>query len=284
MNIKLLVTLFSISKVLTESIYKAYIINIPFRTNRLESITTQLNNQSIPYEVFPAITPADIEAERILRIRRKSTGRFYPETRMNFRFRIRHGPRPSEIGCMQSHLQILLKMAKSGSNQPFLILEDDALLDPDFYQHTVDLMQRIKSKWDILHVGYCLEPPNMCDPNGESGPDYCKMKKQILFCLHAYFVNGANSARDIASYINTPYPGTMDHVLGYSTDHYFISLPKLAKQVPFQSDNGNHIGHWQKLLTSSEMMELSTTLFEDYLLNESKEAEQQSDETERIQN
>lgn len=222
--------------------FKAHVINIPHRTDRLHSITTQLKKFDIPYEIFRAITPTDIAREC-----GKRTNRFDPETKYIFRpymLRIRT-PRKTEVACFQSHLQILLKHAKSNTNDTILVLEDDALLDPDFYNKTVQIMDEIKGRWDILHLGYCYEPNDMCDPNGEIATNFCKMKKQSLLCAHAYLINGSSAARTITNHINTPRGAIFDLVLGYATDYYYISLPKLAKQLPFSSDNGNDITIWE---------------------------------------
>ncbi len=231
----------SLSNVYCESLFKAYIINLAHRPNRLENIKHQLEKYSIPYSPFSAISPAEIETERVLRLEGRTSGRFDPETKMVFRVRPRGGGKnilATQIGCTQSHLQILLKETRTNSSAPFLILEDDAVLQSNFYVRSIDLMNRIKSPWDILHVGHCYISRAQCDVSGETGPDYCKAKKQIISCTQGYFVNGSEAAKKIVSGINTEEPGIYDYLLRYSTDNYFISLPELVGiNHSFASDN-----------------------------------------------
>ncbi len=96
----------------------------------------------------------------------------------------------------------------------------------------------------------------MCDPSGERGTDDCKIKKQVLTCTHAYFINGSEGAKTILNGIYTPSPAIYNMILLMSTENHFVSLPKLAKQFPFPSDNGNNIGHWQKILSAAEYSQL----------------------------
>ena len=224
-----------------ESIFKAHIINLAHRPNRLESITTQLNSYGIPFEVFTAISPADIEDERKSRLLNQTSGRFHPETKMIFRKRTKaDNILSSQIGCTQSHLQILLKQSKVNSSAPFLILEDDALLEPNFYQRSVELFNKIKGPWDILHVGYCLAGFGDCDLNSERSNDYCKAKRYHISCTQGYFVNGSESAKVIVRHVNTPEPGIYDYILRFSTDNYYMSLPELVRiNHTFISDNSD---------------------------------------------
>ncbi len=231
----------SLSNVYCESLYKAYVINLAHRPNRLENMSNQLKKYEIPFEAFVAISPADIENERLLRLEGKTSGRFDPETKMTFRLRTKEDKKkiyPTQIGCTQSHLQILLKEAKTNSSAPFLILEDDAVLEKNFYARSIDLIKRIKSPWDILQVGYCYSGRHDCDPFGESGRDYCKIKRTMISCTQGYFVNGSGAAKTIIKSINTPEPDVYDFILGFSTDKYFVSFPKMISQsTAFESDN-----------------------------------------------
>lgn len=152
--------------------YSAYIINIPHRTTRLGSIRAQLISYNIPYKIFSAITPKDIQDEKRLREKGLFSKKFDPETKMSFN--INYKIRLTEIGCLQSHIQILFKIIQKNSTKPFLILEDDAQLLPNFYKQSISIMNSIKSRWDLLHLGYCPRKINLCDLNGKRGDNFCK--------------------------------------------------------------------------------------------------------------
>ena len=234
------IILAGISLISCESLFKAHIINLAHRPNRLASITNQLKSYDIPFEVFSAITPADIETEINLRKENKKSERFDPETKMIFRPRSPQvdGISPTQIGCTQSHLQILLKQSQLNSTAPFLILEDDIKLESDFYNRSIDLMRKIKGPWEVLLVGYVTAGFYDCDPLGERGSDYCKLKKIMIAGSQGYFLNGSKAAKTILNMLNTPEPIIYDYLLASSSDKFYISLPKLVSpDYQFPSDN-----------------------------------------------
>jgi GR25 family glycosyltransferase involved in LPS biosynthesis len=230
---------------MSKSIYKAYIINLPDRPKRLKSITTQLNNYEIPFDVFKAISPEDIDTEVILRDLHMFSKRFDPKTKLDFKKLESSTLRKTEIGCSQSHIQVMFKIANSNSHNPVLILEDDANLLPDFYKKTENILHNIVGTWDILHVGYGFEPHDMCEMPTEK-EHFCKKKPAVvLTCMHAYFINGAPAALKLLQTLNTETPEILDLRLNTATSDYFVSVPKLALQFPFPSDNGNRIDQWE---------------------------------------
>jgi len=228
------------------SIYKAHVINLPNRPERLQSITKQLQMYNIPFEVERAISPEDLDSEVKLRAMQSSSGLFDPKTELDFSNLSASKMRLAEIACSQSHLQVLFKIKNSNVDAPVLILEDDAYLEPDFYDKTVEILKEIsQGSWDILHVGYCFESKQICIPGAEKRANFCKKRfVQVLTCLHAYFVNGSRTASLILNSVNTANPVILDQRLFRVTHDYYLSLPKLAKQLPFPSDNGNSIDHW----------------------------------------
>lgn len=232
--------------VLSDSVYKAYVINLPFRTERLKSISDQLVKNGIPFQVFKAITPEDIDNEVILRDLNMRSNTFDAKTELDFKHLDSSTLRKTEIGCAQSHIQIWLEIEKSKTSEPVLILEDDANLVPNFYEKTVEILKKLTGPWDILHVGYCFEGSNMCDPDAERSTSFCKKTQNYcLTCMHAYFINGSPAASKLLKNFNAPKPEILDLNLQKATLNYYVSKPKLALQFPFPSDNGNRIDHWQ---------------------------------------
>lgn len=60
-----------------------------------------------------------------------------------------------QIGCWLSYFSLFKEIAESETNQPTLILEDDADLETDFYPTIANTIQRLPQNWDILLCGYC---------------------------------------------------------------------------------------------------------------------------------
>jgi GR25 family glycosyltransferase involved in LPS biosynthesis len=229
----------------SDSLYKAYIINLPNRPERLQSIVNQLKFNGIPFIVERAISPTDIEMETQLRRSNLKSGLFDPKTELDF-FTVESSKlKKTEIACSQSHLQALFKIASSNTSDPVLILEDDASLEPDFYQRTMEIFNSLTESWDILHVGYCFDKPRTCQSKTIHS-NYCKKTSgHVLACLHAYFVHGSRAANKILDTLNTPHPVIIDQKMSRTTSNYYISLPRLAKQFPFPSDNDNVIDQWK---------------------------------------
>jgi GR25 family glycosyltransferase involved in LPS biosynthesis len=230
----------------TNSIYQAYVINLPKRPERLASIAGQLDKEGIPYVVQNAISPEDIEAEVLARRNNEpSPGAFDPETKMNFTTGIFPKIRQTELGCFQSHVQALIKISKSKTNDPVLILEDDANLETDFYVRSTKFLSNLPENWDVFQVGYCGTA--RCSLVRPQKAGLCKIKISMLPCTHGYFVNGSKAAKILLNTLNTPAPaGILDFVLFKTTPNYYASVPKLATQIfEFGSDNGNGKSAWR---------------------------------------
>jgi GR25 family glycosyltransferase involved in LPS biosynthesis len=239
--------LFLAHETATKSIYQAYVINLPKRPERLASIAGQLDKEGIPYVVQNAISPEDIEAEVLARKNNEpSPGAFDPETKLNFTTGIFPKIRQTELGCFQSHVQALIKISKSKTNDPVLILEDDAKLKPKFYSRSISLFSKLPATWDLVHIGYCGRANCESFVEGRKA-GFCKIKRSPLFCTHGYFINGARAAKTILKSLNiASIDFALDFVLYNSTVNYFAIVPKLVTQVfEFGSDNGNGMDRYR---------------------------------------
>ena len=62
---------------------------------------------------------------------------------------------PGEYGCLLSHVS-LIQYAKF-QQLPYLpILEDDAILCPDFYDHVFSAFANLPQDWDVLYLGFWI--------------------------------------------------------------------------------------------------------------------------------
>ena len=99
------------------------VINLDRREDRLEKISTQLDNLGITFERFSAI---DGKAE---------------------------GINPIVAGTM-SHTQVWNKY----QGKKILVLEDDALFVDNFNEKFTEVMQTLPSDWDIFYLGALVAP------------------------------------------------------------------------------------------------------------------------------
>lgn len=70
----------------------------------------------------------------------------------------------SERACSMSHLRIWRQIAKADDGKPTLILEDDAVLSPDFGTRLPQLLSSVKAlpnsgKPDLVYLGYSVGAP-----------------------------------------------------------------------------------------------------------------------------
>ncbi|OAG31163.1 hypothetical protein NEDG_01576 [Nematocida displodere] len=107
---------------------------------------------------------------------------------------------PGRAGCHLSHLIVLRSIDISGSKRPVLILEDDIDLDVGFVEKVEEALANpeLNSMWNVIMLG------GLFDKSWWGRPCKNLVEGKYLACLHAYLVNGAESAKRIADAIDTP--------------------------------------------------------------------------------
>lgn len=111
-----------------------YVINLKRRPDRLERISTKLNQLKVDFEVFEAVDGfADKGISKMLKERNL--------TRLN----------PGIVGCHLSHLAVLKDAFQRGFEKP-LILEDDLLFHIDF-DEIIKRLPVVPNDWKLLYLG-----------------------------------------------------------------------------------------------------------------------------------
>jgi GR25 family glycosyltransferase involved in LPS biosynthesis len=96
-------------------------------------------------------------------------------------------------GCFQSHLSVLRTALADGAERP-LILEDDALFDPEAAALLQAPISDLPKDWDIFYLGYSM------DPSSNEARKVRFHTKRLLafpggcFTTHAYSVAGRSIA------------------------------------------------------------------------------------------
>ena len=110
---------------------RAYVINLPSRTDRRQEMASELRSAGMPFtsgkvEIFSAIKPES------------------PEPFQSIGYK----------GCFLSHLNVLKKAKMEGLNN-VLVMEDDLKLRNDFQRYEDDILRELLDhSWDIAHFGY----------------------------------------------------------------------------------------------------------------------------------
>jgi glycosyl transferase, family 25 len=92
---------------------------------------------------------------------------------------------PGWVGCFESHLAILQKALNDGVCN-LLILEDDARLYSDWASIWQTAKKQIDAEWDMLYLGYNLNPSSNIPPPFASSR---LLRLNDALTTHAYAVN-----------------------------------------------------------------------------------------------
>lgn len=146
------------------TIQDIYVINLDRRTDRLASVKKQLDALSLPFIRFPAIDGRVVAelTDGKKGLTNKDLG-WHPAVRfktddMHLRIDEENEGQWGRFGCWQSHLQVYLTAidrAKSTKNDgPFLVLEDDVLIDADMPYLVKQAVDTLPSNWEFFAIGH----------------------------------------------------------------------------------------------------------------------------------
>ena len=189
-----------------------YVLNLDRRPDRWDTIQVQLHNAGITKAVrFPAID--------------KEPG----------------APNHSEAAhaaCFRTHVAALHMALDTGASN-VLIFEDDAALYDDWEPIWKSSKRQIPSDWDVLYLGYNLEPkyqPNLTTPTFVTSN--ILLLNDVL-ALHAYAINGSHIATLIEqqeSQYELNIPGDVAFAKHNSGFRVYGIYPMLFYQSPGFSD------------------------------------------------
>jgi GR25 family glycosyltransferase involved in LPS biosynthesis len=161
------------------------------------------------------------------------------------------------MGCALSHLKLwTMLLCDTSEIQSYLIMEDDARLDPGWKNEWSKIYSKIPDDWECIYLGGVLPPnkdgfkevleqtrvPGLCRiaPNtffGQSVPS-----RQFHFCAYAYVLSRAGVKKIIKSIEEHKGIWTSaDHVLfnSLNKEHVYVVNPLLARAS--QEDDPNYV-------------------------------------------
>ncbi|MCH9005506.1 MAG: glycosyltransferase family 25 protein [Proteobacteria bacterium] len=157
---------------------KTYVISLKGSERRRASIKKQLDNAGKKFTFFDAICGADAlnhvhhydDVEFILNCGRSATA--------------------NEIGCYASHFALWSQCARG--SEPFLILEDDARLDPGFV-HGFGIVERRAVRWDFIRLSGPY--PRWSRSAERSGPFDIRRCQRVPLLALGYVISPRAAAR-----------------------------------------------------------------------------------------
>lgn len=112
-----------------------YVINLKQSIDRWQDITKQMDRNLINYTRIEAINGNDVDRKSLI-----DSKILYNKTK------IANG----ELGCYLSHMNILHQNINSSN---FIVMEDDVIITPNFWNNFNKYMTQLPNDWDILYLG-----------------------------------------------------------------------------------------------------------------------------------
>lgn len=168
--------------------YNIKVINIEERTDRMQQISTQLENECIKYQRIDAVNGKTLTMTPLLLTLFKGND---------------FGFRRGVIGCALSHYY-LWKQLLDSTDPYYVVMEDDATLCHNFNKKLSKIIKQ--SGFDILFVGY-----HMTTANKESHPEYTEetedikieeLKKELYIGGTYCYIITRNGASALIDYID----------------------------------------------------------------------------------
>lgn len=206
-----------------KNIDKIFVINLEYRTDRLERISTVLNQMNLKFEVFNAVNGLMINENFVYD--GEKIGEPYPGGWHHFK---------CQIGCFLSHYEIL-KICKDRGYERVLILEDDCEFCDNFIQRFNNVFKNIPLDWDFIYLS-CSQPDFIENYDGFA-------KISFAYTTHSYVLN----IKTINFLIHHLRPLVFKREIDvcYSDLHKNINSFTFLPFITFQGDGHSDIGgHW----------------------------------------
>jgi len=129
-------------------INKTFVINMKKDFKRLNYIKKECKKNNIIFEIFNGIDGIKLN---INQLKNNNTIKLHQNSFFNHNRQGRKSLKGS-IGCALTHISIWKKIAKS-KKQHTLILEDDVIITPNFWNKFNIYSKQIPNNWDIIFLG-----------------------------------------------------------------------------------------------------------------------------------
>lgn len=158
-----------------EHAVKYYIVNLPWANERREFMEEQARSLGLKFEIIPAISGKELTDEDLACYDSKKRSLYMPSMMSR-----------NEIACVISHRTALKTFVESGAKYG-IILEDDALLMPNFLDAVQELTQHLHG-WEVAKL-YTIDGklyPIKSWTKGVDMPIRVVFPKKILWGTLAY--------------------------------------------------------------------------------------------------
>ena len=215
-----------------------YVISLQRHPNRLAALKEAFSKSDLgglELRWFPAIDPTANWEDISALVAQPALDKLATVERLGFRATHAELPSRGAIGCALSHLSIWLDILKDPAvdpQEPYLVLEDDAVL-PKRSLHLFNKgLSTVPAGWDILLLGYRTPRPSMVTKH------LSHLDIRYFWGMHAYLIRKAG-ARKILETAVLPITMQIDSylsALAMSGELTVRALPRrLTQQQSWQS-------------------------------------------------
>tara|TARA_B100001121_G_C18519989_1_gene540854 strand:- start:97 stop:846 length:750 start_codon:yes stop_codon:yes gene_type:complete len=204
-------------------INKTFVINLDSRKDRLKSIDKDLKKIKLEYERFPAC-----DGKKLDKYSNDISKYFDKNNKLT----------PGQIGCSLSHIKIWEKAIKD-NNKYTLVLEDDAIIPPNFWKKINNLLLELPLNYNMILLGCCS-----CEGEVINNKNYIlkgSKNPNSNWCTTAYIINH-NFCKKLINIIknNKLKNKSIDRYLNTNIypnyDFYINNLPFIKQNKKFDSD------------------------------------------------
>jgi glycosyl transferase family 25 len=213
------------SMFISNKIDNIYIINLKDQSkDRLSLIKDKMDRAGLKFNVFDAVYGNDVNIVDEYGV--KFTGRdlatgkyqmrlgesykiFCPNITINYKYSAPHIDNPMKsgtIGCYCSHLEVMLKIAKS-KDKFSIILEDDADIEQDLPNKLNKLIKSLSPKWDLIILGMVKDQPSIARKLKSFRPvlfsNQISSINSTMPGAHAYAINHLSAGKILGYLIDT---------------------------------------------------------------------------------
>ena len=137
-------------------------------------------------------------------------------------------------------------------SNPVLVLEDDFLADGEAFLKLEKILPLLPKEWDLFYAGHCHGYITDLPGRDQNGHKIFELDNRLVFCTHAYVINGATAATKYYQAANTFSIEVADWVAHKANLNRYIIYPYLFSQIKeVNADIQSPGGAWHRLKNES---------------------------------
>ena len=209
-----------------DSLPPIFVISLARATERRANISRHLDETGVPYKIINAVDGATLDMAQL-------ANRLNPN-----KYRIKYGRKltSGEIGCYLSHYNLWQHIVDQGIDCA-IVLEDDAVLNKDFYG-VVSRLHTLEGQWEMVSLGdgKCNVDRVLCDIDDKHR---LVRHKRRAWGAHAYVIRRP-AAEKLLNYCHEIRAGIDELMFEYWKNDvaFYLVCPPVSRPSGEESQTG----------------------------------------------